>query len=176
MDVLGRIRRRVEKPVFIEKQFALITLSSGGTREGSWGGGEGGGERRGEGRGGERGGGEEVGGGGEEGRGGGHALRLSLLQTRELISLRRCTPIHCLCNAFTVRQSPQSPGGTGLNLVTQRDIITDTLVAPETLYHRDDALLYVAYVMLIWAAHIPADRWQCSLWPQLTPWVDWHTL
>ena len=35
----------------------------------------------------------------------------------------------------------------------------------ETLYHRDDALLYIAYVMLIWAAHIPADRWQCSLWP-----------
>ena len=80
MDVLGRIRRRVEKPVFIEKQFALITLSSGGTREGSWGGGEGAGE------------------GGE--RGGGHALRLPLLQTRDLISQRRCTPIRCLCNAY----------------------------------------------------------------------------
>ena len=36
---------------------------------------------------------------------------------------------------------------------------------PETLYHRDDALLYIAYVMLIWAAPIPADRWCCSLWP-----------
>ena len=36
---------------------------------------------------------------------------------------------------------------------------------PETLYHRDDALLYIAYVMLIWAAPIPADRWHCSLWP-----------
>ena len=35
----------------------------------------------------------------------------------------------------------------------------------ETLYHRDDALLYIAYVMLIWAALIPADRWHCSLWP-----------
>ena len=35
----------------------------------------------------------------------------------------------------------------------------------ETLYHRDDALLYIAYVMLIWAAPIPADRWHCSLWP-----------
>ena len=34
----------------------------------------------------------------------------------------------------------------------------------ETLYHRDDALLYIAYVMLIWAAPIPADRWHCSLW------------
>ena len=34
----------------------------------------------------------------------------------------------------------------------------------ETLYHRDDALLYIAYVMLIWAAPIPADRWPCSLW------------
>ena len=37
--------------------------------------------------------------------------------------------------------------------------------APETLYHRDHALLYIAYVMLIWAAPIPADRWHCSLWP-----------
>ena len=36
---------------------------------------------------------------------------------------------------------------------------------PETLYHRDDALLYIAYVILIWAAPIPADRWHCSLWP-----------
>ena len=35
---------------------------------------------------------------------------------------------------------------------------------PETLYHRDDALLYIAYVLLIWAAPIPADRWHCSLW------------
>ena len=35
----------------------------------------------------------------------------------------------------------------------------------ETLYHRDGALLYIAYVMLIWAAPIPADRWHCSLWP-----------
>ena len=35
----------------------------------------------------------------------------------------------------------------------------------ETLYHRDDALLYIAYVMLICAAPIPADRWHCSLWP-----------
>ena len=34
---------------------------------------------------------------------------------------------------------------------------------PETLYHRDDALLYIAYVMLIWAAPIPDDRWHCSL-------------
>ena len=30
----------------------------------------------------------------------------------------------------------------------------------ETLYHRDDALLYIAHVMLI-----SADRWHCSLWP-----------
>ena len=36
---------------------------------------------------------------------------------------------------------------------------------PETLYHRDDALLYIAYVMLIWAAPIRADRWHCSLQP-----------
>ena len=45
---------------------------------------------------------------------------------------------------------------------------------PETLYHRDDALVYIAYVMLIWAVPTPADRWHCSLWPYLTPWVDWH--
>ena len=38
-------------------------------------------------------------------------------------------------------------------------------VCTETLYHRDDALLYIAYVMLIWAVPIPADRWHCSLWP-----------
>ena len=44
----------------------------------------------------------------------------------------------------------------------------------ETSYHRDDALLYIAYIMLIWAAPIPADRWHCSLWPELTPLVDWH--
>ena len=38
-------------------------------------------------------------------------------------------------------------------------------VGPKTLYHRDNVLLYIAYVMLIWAAPIPADRWHCSLWP-----------
>ena len=48
------------------------------------------------------------------------------------------------------------------------------LVYPETLNHREDALLYIAYVRLIWAAPIPADRWHCSLWPWLTPWVDYH--
>ena len=37
-------------------------------------------------------------------------------------------------------------------------------VGAETLCHRDDALLYIAYVMLIWAAPIPADSWHCSLW------------
>ena len=29
----------------------------------------------------------------------------------------------------------------------------------------DDVLLYIAYVMLIWAAPIPATRCHCSLWP-----------
>ena len=38
-------------------------------------------------------------------------------------------------------------------------------VGTEILYHKDDALVYIAYVMLIWAAAIPADRWHCSLWP-----------
>ena len=27
----------------------------------------------------------------------------------------------------------------------------------------EGALLYIAYIMLIWAAPIPADRWHCSL-------------
>ena len=39
------------------------------------------------------------------------------------------------------------------------------LTKAETLYHIDNALLYIAYVMLILAAPIPADRWHCSLWP-----------
>ena len=38
-----------------------------------------------------------------------------------------------------------------------------SLVKAETFYHRDNPLLYIAYVMLIWAAPIPADRWHCSL-------------
>ena len=42
---------------------------------------------------------------------------------------------------------------------------TGDYIKSETLYHRDDALLYIAYVMLILAAPIPADRWHCSLWP-----------
>ena len=46
-----------------------------------------------------------------------------------------------------------------------RGCFPPVLVPPETLYHRDDALLYIAHVMLIWAAPIPADRWCCSLWP-----------
>ena len=45
------------------------------------------------------------------------------------------------------------------------DLQDPSRVRPETLYHRDDALLYIAYVMLIWAAPIPADRWHSSLWP-----------
>ena len=77
---------------------------------------------------------------------------------------------------YTLLTGVQIPGGGGGRL-------------PETLYHRDDALRYIAYVMLIWAAPIqrpyhrddallyityvllilaapiPADRWHCSLWP-----------
>ena len=44
-------------------------------------------------------------------------------------------------------------------------VLASTRVDPETLYHRDDAILSIAYVMLIWAAPIPAGRWHCSLWP-----------
>ena len=32
------------------------------------------------------------------------------------------------------------------------------MVRAEILYHRDGALLYIAFVMFIWAAPIPADR------------------
>ena len=54
-------------------------------------------------------------------------------------------------------------GGWGLLLLLL--LLLMVVVLAETLYHRDDALLYIAYVMLIWAAPIPADRWHCSLWP-----------
>ena len=32
-------------------------------------------------------------------------------------------------------------------------------------YIRDDALLFIAYVMLIWAPHIKGTRWICSQSP-----------
>ena len=54
--------------------------------------------------------------------------------------------------------APQKKGMLNLRMTNDN---TET----ETLYYRDDALLYIAYVMLIWAAAIPADRWHCSLWP-----------
>ena len=68
--------------------------------------------------------------------------------------------IGCFTSYFilSVAVLPHSP-----RVVRRETIIPG--VAPETLYHRDDALLYIAYVMLIWAAPIPADRWHCSLWP-----------
>ena len=58
-------------------------------------------------------------------------------------------------------------GGGGERGRRQREwgVDSEGQEAPETLYHRDDALLYIAYVMLIWGAPIPADRWRCSLWP-----------
>ena len=49
--------------------------------------------------------------------------------------------------------------------VTGKKGCAQGVVEAETLYHRDDALLYIAYVMLIWTVPIPADRWHCSLWP-----------
>ena len=39
----------------------------------------------------------------------------------------------------------------------------DRLVTAETMYEGDHALLYIAYVMLIWATLIPATRWHCSM-------------
>ena len=52
-------------------------------------------------------------------------------------------------------------------IVVKHDMLlwTECKLETETLHHRDNALLYIAYVMLIWAAPIPADRWHCSLWP-----------
>ena len=45
-----------------------------------------------------------------------------------------------------------------VGVLTARDqgIVRDLMLG-------DDALLYIAYVMLIWAAPIPANRWHCSL-------------
>ena len=51
-----------------------------------------------------------------------------------------------------------------MDIEPQKDMPPPWL-APETLYHRDGALLYIAYVMVIWAAPIPADMCHCSLWP-----------
>ena len=45
------------------------------------------------------------------------------------------------------------------------DKISSFLVRGRDLLLADDALLYVAYVILILATPIPADRWHCSLWP-----------
>ena len=57
---------------------------------------------------------------------------------------------------------PREVGGGAFN---QHAVVVSLKSVRETLYHRDDALIYIAYVMLIWAAPIPADRWRCSLWP-----------
>ena len=75
---------------------------------------------------------------------------------------------HTLTTRFIQRAGSRPLHGDGLP-----SLITSMCSSiSETLYHRDDALLYIAYVMLIWAAPIPADRHHCSLWPKLTPWVD----
>ena len=51
-------------------------------------------------------------------------------------------------------------GGEWALVRVSRDLILGRpCTQPETLYHRDDALLYIAYVLLIWAAPIPTDRW-----------------
>ena len=59
---------------------------------------------------------------------------------------------------LTVFLYPLCPG-------SNNNLYARYIVETETLYHRDGALLSIAYVMLIWAAPIPADRWHCSLWP-----------
>ena len=42
--------------------------------------------------------------------------------------------------------------------------MTDEQSATRDLILGDDALLYIACVMLTLAAPIPATRWHCSLW------------
>ena len=67
-----------------------------------------------------------------------------------------------IVNCKTLGKDSQGVGGRGhVGMCVCRELG----VSAETLYHRDDAFLYIAYVMLIWAAPIPADRWHCSLWP-----------
>ena len=64
------------------------------------------------------------------------------------------------------RRGRGEEGGGGGGEAAPRDSpLHPETVQPETLYHRDDALLYIAYVILLWAAPIPADRWHCSQWP-----------
>ena len=46
-----------------------------------------------------------------------------------------------------------------------RENLKTPCVSPETVYQGDCALLYIPYVILIWAAPIPAIRWHCSLRP-----------
>ena len=59
-----------------------------------------------------------------------------------------------------VLMNPRTP-----NLEVTDPLASNPSSSPETLYHRDDALIYVAYAMHIWGAPIPADRWHCNLWP-----------
>ena len=76
-----------------------------------------------------------------------------------------------LCDRTIATSAPEATGSGGLwtsCATLARPIRVGGLgrrPEAETLYHRDDALLYIAYVMPIWAAPIPADRWHCSLWP-----------
>ena len=48
------------------------------------------------------------------------------------------------------------------NWLPFRDDITHFVPLRRDLILGDDALLYIAYVMLIWAPVIPATRWSCS--------------
>ena len=65
-----------------------------------------------------------------------------------------------------VKKIPRHPYGTRESM--SRDRLTQLrapwMVSPRDLILGDGALLYIAYVMLVWAAPIPADRWNCSLW------------
>ena len=59
----------------------------------------------------------------------------------------------------------QEGGRASQVLPLQKEFTEKALALPETLYHRDDTLQYIAYVMIIWAAPIHADRGHYSLWP-----------
>ena len=83
--------------------------------------------------------------------------------------LRPCERSACRYQPIPVSEiagiSYRQRDNTYLSPLTSATSHYTQLPTPETLYHRDDALLYIAYVMFIWAAPIPADRWHCSLWP-----------
>ena len=83
--------------------------------------------------------------------------------------MSRCRKLVNIRTLIPILQPVNSPALAARQSNTHRQVMGNgsysVYCGPETLNHRYDALLYIAYVMLIWAAPIPADRWHCSLWP-----------